>query len=83
MSTSPSVPEVRIEMRSNPLYLSGTREMLAAVEDCPGPCGDELNVASLGSRHADVDRLVVHAVGHQHPRAGEGSIGGLLDGLER
>lgn len=62
-------PEVRIEMRSNPLYLSGTREMLAAVARRLG-----FSEEACGQIALAVDEALCNVIRHGYDRASDRPI---------
>jgi anti-sigma regulatory factor (Ser/Thr protein kinase) len=62
-------PEVRIEMRSNPLYLSGAREMLAAVARRLG-----FSEEACGQIALAVDEALCNVIRHGYDRASDKPI---------
>jgi anti-sigma regulatory factor (Ser/Thr protein kinase) len=68
-TTGAATPEVRIEMRSNPLYLSGAREMLAAVARRLG-----FSEEACGQIALAVDEALCNVIRHGYDRASDKPI---------
>lgn len=69
ISTPTPPPEVRIEIRSNPLYLSGAREMVAAVARRMGYTEEACGQIALA-----VDEALCNVIRHGYDRASDKPI---------